>query len=117
MSLKEQMSSDLSEVFFNSDSEEFAETFVYRPVSGAGHYELTGIFDASTEIAPTGGTSKVETKFIRIMLKQADLKASVNPRDQLVVRNKLYRIAEPPQSDGIGVITLVLEELSDAPTT
>lgn len=117
MSLKEQQASDLSEVFFNSESEEFAETFVYRPGSGAGHYEVNGIFDASTQVVPTGGAGKVETKYIRIMLKEADIKDGVKVRDQLVIRGKLYGMAEPPVSDGVGVVTLTLEEISDAPTT
>lgn len=117
MSLKEQIPTDLSEVFFNSDAAEFAEVFVYRPGSGSGHYNVNVIFDASTQIAPTGGQSRVETKFIRIMAKEADIIGGVKPTDQLVGRGKLYRLAGPPESDGVGVVTLTLEEISDAPAT
>lgn len=118
MSLKEQMNSDLSSVFFKAEEglEEFAETFVYRPASGAGHYEVVGIFDASTQVAPSGGSSKIETKFIRIMVRESDIRDGVRTRDQLVVRQKLYGMAAPPESDGVGVLTLTLEEISDAPT-
>lgn len=119
MSFKEQLDDDLTEVFFKTgenedgdDVSEFAEVIVYRPGGVAlDGYEVSAIVDMSTETPqPQGsGYATVQTTYVRAMVKEADIVGGSEKGDTVVVREVEYEIVEA-NSDGVGVITLMLHK-------
>lgn len=114
MTFQDDFQNDLGEVFFNPTSFEFAEIISYHPNSGAGAYTLPGIFDISVDIHSSDGGSRLETRSITVLIREADLRTMVSVKDQIIIGKKLYGLTEPPMPEH-GVLSLTLVEISDAP--
>jgi hypothetical protein len=111
MSFKDQLDTDLDEVFFKGGEDpEFTEEWEYRPFAG-DPYPLDVIPDATTEVPqPQGGDgAKVQSQYVRVLVKEADITGEVDRRDKIFGREKLHNIVQI-DSDGVGLVTLVLHE-------
>jgi hypothetical protein len=120
MTFKEQLSSDLTEVFFKTgEGEEFAEVWTYRPAissDGSADYPISVIPDATTEIIEpqssqgrSMGSARVQSAFVRVMVKEADVIGGVQNGDRILNGLLVYLIIQK-DSDGVGVVTLILQE-------
>lgn len=113
---QDQLNLDLDNVFFKTgvNAEWVEEGWSYRPFvtsDGSDDYAIAVIPDATTEeVQPQGnGSGRVQSQYIRVLVKEADVIGGVQVNDRILGRGKTFKIVQT-DSDGVGLVTLILHE-------
>lgn len=104
MSLKDQIATDLDEVFFNE--RDFAVVCTYTPRVGAS-YSVNGLFDAEyVAVDPLSGTD-IQSVRPRLVINDADLSTTPTAGDRVTVNSVVYTVQErKPQGFGTSELFL-----------
>ena len=109
MTFKQDLTNDLTDVFFNKvEFAEDATTVTYHPASGSP-YEVAVIFDREFEsVDPNTEQAVISTQPVA-RINENDLVAEVKKGDKITVRGQKYLIIKP-ETDGVGTIFLFLNK-------